>query len=131
MVLLAERTASIMQSRRAGIAGLAQDAVGGADDEVDGRSGESVVAKSDAVEFAPDKVAQSVGAEAFGDDGVSDTAFDVLIDAEVEGGEKTGLADEDEVVVFGELFEEQPQLAEVGHVHEVGVVEDSGQDLPV
>jgi hypothetical protein len=36
------------------IAGLAQDAVGGADDEIDGGLGERVVSKSDAVEFAED-----------------------------------------------------------------------------
>ena len=37
------------------VAGLAQDAVGGADDEVNGRSGEGVVAKSGAIEFTPDE----------------------------------------------------------------------------
>jgi len=37
------------------VAGLAQHAVGGADDEVDGRSGEGVVAKSGAIEFTPDE----------------------------------------------------------------------------
>ena len=36
---------------------------------------------------------------------------------------------EDEVVVFGEVLEEQPQLAQVGQVHQVGVVEDGGQAL--
>ena len=85
------------------------------------------MAKSDAVEFPEDEVAHVVGVEAFGDDGVGDAAFDVLVDAEVEIGEQAGLADEDEVVVFGEVLEEQPQLAEVGQVHEVGVVEDGGQ----
>src|SRR5271157_5820201 len=34
------------------IAGQAQDAVGGADDEVDGGAGDDVVRQSDAVEFA-------------------------------------------------------------------------------
>ena len=109
------------------VAGLAQDAVGGADDQVDGGAGEGVVAKSDAVEFAQDEVAHVVGIEPFGDDGVGDAALDVLVDAEVESGEQAGPADEDEVVVFGEVLEEEPQLAEVGQVHEVGVVEDGGQ----
>ena len=90
---------------------------------------EGVVAEADAVEFAQDEVAHGVGAEAFGDDRVGDAAFDVLVDAEVEGGEQAGPADEDEVVVFGEVLEEQPQLAQVGQVHEVGVVEDGGQGL--
>ena len=59
------------------------------------------MAKSGAVEFTADEVAQAVGAEAFGDDGVSDPAFDVLVDAEVEGGEQVGPANENEVVVLG------------------------------
>ena len=42
------------------VSGLAEDAVGGADDEVDGRWGEGVVAESDAVEFAEDEVARGV-----------------------------------------------------------------------
>src|ERR1700735_4559486 len=79
------------------VAGLAQDAVGGADDEVDGRSGEGVVAKSGAVEFTADEVAHDVRAKAFGDDGVSDAALDILVDAELEIGEQAGPADEDEV----------------------------------
>ena len=128
MVLLA-RADGLDQAADAEIAGLAQDAVGGADDQVDGGLREGVVSESDAVEFAQDEVAHVVGVEPFGDDGVGDAAFDVLVDAEVEGGEQAGPADEDEVVVFGEVLEEQPQLAQVGQVHEVGVVEDGGQGL--
>jgi len=37
------------------IAGLAQDAVGGADDEVDGGAGEDIVGESGAVEFAQEE----------------------------------------------------------------------------
>ena len=44
-------------------------------------------------------------------------------------GQQVGPADEDQVVVFGEILEEQSQLAQVGQVHEVGVVEDGGQTL--
>jgi len=111
------------------VAGLAQNAVGGADDEIDGRLREGVVAEADAVEFAEDEVAHGVGAEAFGDDRVGDATLDVLVDAEVESGEEAGPADEDEVVIFGEVLEEQAQFAEVGQVHEVGVVENGGQRL--
>ena len=111
------------------VAGLTQHAVGGADDEINGRSGEGVVAKSDAIEFTPNEVAQGIRAEAFGDDGVGDPTLDVLVDAEVEGSEQVGPANENEVVVFGEVLEEESQLAEVGQVHEVGVVEDGGQGL--
>src|SRR5271155_4514411 len=115
------------QTADAEVAGLAQDAVGGADDEIDGGLREGVVSEAGAVEFAEDEVAQVVGVEAFGDDGVGDAAFDVVVDAEVESSEQAGAADEDEVVILGEVLEEEPQLAEVGQVHEMGVVEDGSQ----
>ncbi len=34
-------------------------------------------------------------------------ALDVLIDRQVDFGQKRGLGDENEVMVFGEVFEEQ------------------------
>jgi hypothetical protein len=117
------------QAADAEVAGLAQDAVGGADDEVDGGLREGVVSESGAVEFAQNKIPHGIGAEAFGDDRVGDAALDVVIDAEVEVGEQAGPADEDEVVILGKILEEKPQLAEVGEVHEVGVVEDGGEAL--
>ena len=68
------------QAANAEITGLAQDAVGGADDQVDGEAREGVVAEANAVEFAQDEVAQGVRGEAFGDDRVGDAAFDVVVD---------------------------------------------------
>ena len=128
IVLLALRTASIRQPTQR-LRATAQHAVGGADDEVDGGRSEGVVAEPDAVEFAEEEVAHGVRVEAFGDDRVGDPALDVLVDAEVEGGEQAGSAHEDEVVVLGEVLEEEAELAQVGQVHEVGVVEDGGQGL--
>ena len=52
-----------------------------------------------------------------------------MVDAEVEIGEQAGPADKDEVVILGEVLEEQPKLAEIAEVHEVGVVEDGGERL--
>ena len=52
------------QAADAEVAGLAQDAVGGADDQVDGGLREGVVAEADAVEFAQDEVAHVVGVRA-------------------------------------------------------------------
>jgi hypothetical protein len=83
------------------VASLAQDAVDGADDEIDGGLREGMVAEADAVEFAKNEVAHGVGVQPLGDDRVSDAALDVVVDAEVEGGEQAGPADEDEVVVLG------------------------------
>ncbi len=76
----------------------------------------SIVPESDAIEFAEDEVVQEIGAEPFGDDGISYPVTDVLVDAEVEVGEQGGLAEEDEVVVFAEVFEEELQLAEVDRI---------------
>ena len=41
------------------------------------------------------------------------------------------MAEEDEVVVFGELLEEEPEFTEIGEVHEVGVVKDGGERFAV
>lgn len=112
--------------RRRGF-GRSEDAVGGADEEIGGGRREGVVGEPDAVEFAEEEVLQGVGPESFGDDGVSDAALDVVVDAEIEVGEEAGASDEHQVVVFGKVFEEEPQAAEVGEVHEVGVVEDGGE----
>lgn len=107
-----------------------QDAVGGADDEVDRGRRDGAVAQTGPVEFAEEEFLHRVGTEPLGDRRVGDAALDVLFDAEVEVGEQAGAADEDEVVVLGEVFEEEPQPAEVGQVHQVRVVEDRGQRLP-
>ena len=65
-------------------------------------------AKPDTVEFAMDELTHAIGVEPFGDDGVRHPALDVLVDTEIEGGEQGGAtADEDEVVVFGEVLEEE------------------------
>ena len=45
-------------------------------------------------------------------------------------GEQTGTADQDEVVILGEVLEEEPEPTEVGKVHQMRVVEDRGQRLP-
>ncbi len=44
--------------------------------------------------------------------------------AELEGGVEGGLADEDEVVVFGEVLEHEAQFVEGINGQEVGVVDD-------
>src|SRR5262249_53163770 len=96
------------------VAGLAQDAFGAADDEVDRGAGEGVVRQADTVEVAQQEVAHIIGVEPLGEDRVGHAALDVLVDAEVEGGQQVGPAAQDEVVVLGEVLEEQSQLAQVG-----------------
>ncbi len=117
------------QAADAEVAGLTQHAVGGAHHQLDGGQREGVVAQADAVQFAQDELAHGVGTQPFGDDRVGDAALDVQVDAQVQRGQQVGPADQHQVVVFGEVLEEEPQLAQVGQVHEVGVVEDGGQRL--
>ena len=62
MVLVAERTASIMQPTQR-LRALRRTLLVERDDEIDGGPGEGVVAQADAVEAAQDGVTQSVGAE--------------------------------------------------------------------
>ena len=62
--------------------------------------------QSDTFEFARQEVTHGVGIEPLGDDGIGDAAFDVLVDAEVEGGQETRSTDEDEVVVLGEVLKQ-------------------------
>src|SRR6185369_3935337 len=85
------------QTANAQVARLAQDAVGGADDQVDGGRREGVVAQADAVELTQDEVAQGVGPQAFGEDRVGDAALDVLVDAQVQRRQQRGSANEDEI----------------------------------
>ena len=54
----------------------------------------------------------SSGCELGQHDRVGDAAADVLVDRQAELVHQGGLADEDQVVVLGEVLEEQPQLAQ-------------------
>jgi hypothetical protein len=55
---------------------------------------------------------------------VGDAAFQVELRAELERGVEGGLADEDEVVVFGEVLQQEAQFVEGLDGQEVGVVDD-------
>jgi len=63
---------------------LANDAVGGTRDEVEGLVGESVVTEADAIELGKDEGLGVVGGEFLDDDGIGDAGLDVLVDGEVE-----------------------------------------------
>ena len=77
----------------------------GADDESGGVLGEGAVRESDTIKLAVDEVEQCGGCEGVDAGGVGDSVFDVAVVAELEGGVELGLAEEDEVVIFGEVFE--------------------------
>ena len=75
-------------------------------DEVDGLGGEGVVGEPAAVEVVVDEVAGALGTQRFEVGGLGDAASDVLVVAALEHFEQFGLADEHEVAVFGEVFEQ-------------------------
>lgn len=75
-----------------------------AQDEVDGFIGEGLVWEADEVELLVDVGGQRGGGEKVEFGGVGDAAFEVEVVAELEGGVEGWLADEDEVVVFREVF---------------------------
>src|ERR1700691_3973075 len=105
---LADRAYGLDQAADAQVAGLTQHAVGTADDQIDGRLREGVVAQAGPVQFAQDEVTYVIGVEAFANDRVGDPALDGQVDAQAQGGEQAGTADEDEVVVLGEVLKKQP-----------------------
>ena len=114
------------ETGEAKVAGATQEAIGGADDEGESFLGKSVVGETDGVELTEDEVMDLVGVEPGDDDRKGDAGLDVLVDAEVEIGQEGRLANQNQVVIFGEVFQQQPQLAQAGHLQEMGVVDDGG-----
>ena len=76
-------------------------------DEVEGGFGEGAVRQTDLVELAFDELDKGVGTEPLEGGGVGHSAPDVVVDAEVEGGVEGGLAEKNEVVILGEVFEQE------------------------
>ena len=81
-----------------------QDAFRDAQDEVERFVGEGVVRQAGEVELGVEICFQSVRGEGVEFGGVGDAALEVAVGAELEGGVEGGLAEQDEVVVFGEVF---------------------------
>jgi len=87
-------------------------AFGAAGDEVDGFFGEGGVGQADAVELGVDEVGEVCCGEGFEFGGVGDAGFEVVVEAELEGGVERGLADQDEVVIAREVFQQEAELAQ-------------------
>ena len=60
--------------------------------------------ESNAVELVVNEAGEDGWCEGVNTGGVGDAVFDVAVVTELEGGVELGLAEEDEVVVFGEVF---------------------------
>ena len=114
---------------QAQIATATQHAVGRADDQLGRSGGERVVRQPDAIQLALDELTHRVIVQTPGDDRVGHAAFDVLVDRQIQVRQQFDLADQNQVVVLGKIFQQQPQLAKVFHLHQMGVVDDGDQHL--
>ncbi len=87
------------------------------------------MAKTGAIELIEYECRSGVRIEFWDYNGVGDSRFDIFIDAQADIGKQRGLANEDEVVIFWEVLEEQAQFAKTIDLHEMGVI-DNGSDHP-
>ncbi len=106
-----------------------QRAFGKAQDEIDGLVGEGLVREAHEVELVVDEGGECRRRQSIDFGGVGDTAFEILLRAELEGGVESRLADEDEVVVFREVFQHEPEFMERIYGQKVGVVDDGDDGL--
>ena len=81
-----------------------QDPFRDAQDEVERFVGEGVVRQAGEIELGVEICFQGVRGEGVEFGGVGDAALEVAVGAELEGGVEGGLAEQDEVGVFGEVF---------------------------
>ncbi len=109
------------------ISGAPEDAFAASDDEGEGVFGEGGVRQAHFFELMKDEFFHVVRSEFLQQNGVGDTAFDVFVWCEGQLCEQVGLCDEDEVVVFGKVFEEQSESAQGIGFHEVGVIDDGDE----
>jgi hypothetical protein len=87
------------------------------------------VGESGTIELGAHEGEDVVGGELAEEHRVGDATAEVIVGREGELGEELGLCDEDEVVVLGEVLEEQTKAPEIAHVEEVGVVDDGREHL--
>jgi len=80
------------------VAGSAQEAFGGADDEGESVLGEGIVTEAGPIELIEDKPLDGFGREARQECRVSDPGSDFLVDGQGQGLEEGGLGDEHEIM---------------------------------
>jgi hypothetical protein len=112
---------------QAEVAAAAQDPVGRANDQSGRGFGKRAVSQADAVQLAMDKLAHEIIVQPLGHHRIGHAALQVEVHRQVQTGQQFHLSDQDQVVVLGEVFQQQPQPAKVFHVHQVGVVDDRHQ----
>lgn len=75
------------------------------------------------VAFAQDEGFNVFGCEGLQDCGVADAALKIFINSECELGEQFGLSEQEDAIVSGAFFEQQPEFSQVCRMHEVGIVD--------
>lgn len=80
--------------------------------------------QSCAIELIEDKGCEVVWIEFWHEDGEGNSGFNVLVDGEMDITHQIGLADEDEVVIFWEVLEEEPQFSQAFDVHQMSIIND-------
>ena len=93
------------QRGQAEVACGAQVAFGALQDQVDRLFSEHGLGHADGFELGMDECLQVFGRQWFEFSGPGDAAVYVCVDAEPEFVAQTGMGDEDEVVIFGEVFQ--------------------------
>ena len=74
------------QGGNAKVAGTTQEAIGGADDEIERLGGKGTMSQAAEVELGQDEVVDLVGVEPRQRNRIGDAGFDLFVDGEVEGG---------------------------------------------
>jgi hypothetical protein len=111
------------------ISGPSDDALGGTDYKSYRFLGEGVVTEAGLVEFGEDPCLHVVGSDLLHDDRIGYSALDVLVVGQADAAQERRLADQDEVMVLGEVLEEQAELSEALDIHEMSVVNDRRDHL--
>jgi hypothetical protein len=85
---------------------------------------ERIVSQTGAIQLAKYELLDGFRTQPREHDRVSDAGTDFLVDAQGEGLEEWGLANEDEIVRARKILAQQPEFAQAVGGHEMSIVDD-------
>jgi hypothetical protein len=106
------------------ILSLSEDSIATFNDEFERVVINDIVGKINQIKSWKDELTDIVGAESGNDDRISNPGLDIAVFSEVDLLKQMRLPDEDNIRVFGEILKEEPEPAEVFHIHQMGIVDD-------
>jgi len=115
------------QRRETEIADSTQNAFRGAHNELEGFFGEGVMAEAGTIKLVENELVGLIGIEFWNDDGISDPGFDIFVDGKANLVEQRRLSNEDDVVVFWEIFEEKAEFSQANNRHQMGIVNNGNE----